>query len=114
MRLIDADALMASLGITAVNCQHCAWVCKPGWTCSRGGDFEDACCAIEDAPTVEPERKRGRFVETEFYRCADGNPVFLFYEWQCSECGCVFEDEKPTYNFCPNCGADMREEQNGE
>ena len=64
---------------------------------------------INALPSAQPERKRGRFVETEFYGCADGNPVFLFYEWQCSECGCVFEDEEPTYNFCPNCGADCRE-----
>lgn len=45
----------------------------------------------------------------EYDGYADGNPVYDM--WYCSECGCFFEDwdEKPTYNFCPNCGADMRE-----
>lgn len=45
----------------------------------------------------------------EYDGYADGNPVYDM--WYCSECGCCFEDwdEKPTYNFCPNCGADMRE-----
>ena len=33
-------------------------------------------------------------------------------EWRCSNCGIVFEDyaDEPPYNFCPNCGADMRGE----
>lgn len=43
----------------------------------------------------------------EYDGYADGNPVYDM--WYCSECGCFFEDwdEKPTYNFCPNCGARM-------
>ncbi len=38
------------------------------------------------------------------------NGELVYDVWKCSECGCVFEDEyeKPTYNYCPNCGADMR------
>ena len=29
--------------------------------------------------------------------------------WKCGCCDCVFEeiDWKPTYNYCPNCGAKM-------
>ena len=61
---------------------------------------------IADAPAIEPERK-GKWLGTAFDGYADGYPVY--FEWQCSECGCVFEDEEPTYNFCPRCGADMRE-----
>jgi len=43
----------------------------------------------------------------EYDGYADGNPVCDM--WYCSVCGCCFEDwdEKPTYNFCPNCGAKM-------
>lgn len=50
---------------------------------------------------------RGHYIG-EYDGYADGNPVYDM--WYCSECGCCFEDwdEKPTYNFCPNCGADMR------
>ena len=55
--------------------------------------------------SLEPERKKGKFVGTEYDGYADGNPVF--YEWVCSECGCVFEDDEPTYKFCPNCGCQM-------
>ena len=60
-----------------------------------------------EARNARSERKRGRFVGTEFDGYADGNPVF--YEWECSECRCVFEEDEPTYNYCPNCGAYMGE-----
>ena len=53
MRLIDADALMATLGITSMDCDKCAWHDREWSKCKRGGDFEDACCAIENAPTIE-------------------------------------------------------------
>lgn len=56
MRLIDADALMKTLGITDMDCGKCAWRDKEWNLCNRGSDFEDACCAIENAPTIE-ERK---------------------------------------------------------
>lgn len=36
-----------------------------------------------------------------------GEWIFNGYEWECSECRCVVEDEKPTWNFCPNCGTKM-------
>ena len=57
-RLIDADALMEALGITDMDCGKCKWGDR-GW-CTRGSEFEDACLAIEDAPTVDA-------VPTEFH-----------------------------------------------
>jgi rubrerythrin len=54
-------------------------------------------------PPAEP--KTGKFIGTEYDGYADGNPVY--YEWKCSECGCIFEDDEPTYRYCPNCGAKM-------
>ena len=30
---------------------------------------------------------------------------------QCTACGCIFDDHSTEYYFCPNCGADMRGEQ---
>lgn len=59
---------------------------------------------IREAPTIEPERKTGRWkMESDPYGFFEEIPV-------CSECGCTTEMRK-TYNFCPNCGADMRGEQ---
>lgn len=51
-RLIDADALAKQLGITNMDCYKCAWG-NHGF-CGRGGDFNDACQAIEDAVTIIP------------------------------------------------------------
>ena len=62
MRLIDADALMKTLGITDMDCEKCEWQSGYGAYCSRGGDFEDACSAIEDAPTIDA---------VEVVRCKD-------------------------------------------
>ena len=87
-KLIDADSLKADF--------------KPGrWY--RGEEIIDE---IEDATAIDAEPvRRGRYIGTEYDGYADGNPVF--YEWICSECECVFEDDKPTYKYCPNCGARM-------
>ncbi len=74
-----------------------------------GIDTAISCISVEvPAADVRPV-VRGHYVG-EYDGYADGSPVYDM--WYCSECGCCFEDwdEKPTYNFCPNCGADMREE----
>ena len=59
---------------------------------------------LESIPAAEP--KRGKWIE--------GNHANY---WKCSECGEVTMESvmgKPRHNFCPNCGADMRGEQNAE
>ena len=42
---------------------------------------------------------------------ADGEMVYDM--WSCSECGEYFDewDDRPTWNYCPNCGAKMKGEQ---
>jgi hypothetical protein len=92
-RLIDADALMQALGITNMECDKCAWFDWEWGNCKRGGDFEDACCAIENAPTIE-ERKKGKWTNDS----------------ACEFCGFQpwYERDIHTLNYCPNCGADMR------
>ena len=93
-RLIDADALYIEL--------------------VKMKDFGEltakkAIRVVEKAPTIDAEPvKHGKFIGTEYDGYADGNPVY--YEWKCSECGCIFEDDEPTYKYCPNCGARMDEE----
>lgn len=55
-------------------------------------------------PSAQPERKNRHWeMVPDPYGFFDEIPV-------CSECGCTTEMRK-TYKFCPNCGADMRSEQ---
>lgn len=53
-------------------------------------------------------------VKAEWYGEADGyaDGELVYDMWSCPVCGKRFEEweEKPDWNFCPNCGADMREE----
>lgn len=53
-------------------------------------------------------------VRAEWYGEADGyaDGELVYDMWSCPVCGKRFEEweEKPDWNFCPNCGADMREE----
>ena len=65
---------------------------------------------IEKLPPAQPERKTGTWIAVDYF--ADGKPAYR--EWECSACGCVVEDEKPTGNFCKMCGADMRGKQDDE
>ena len=56
-------------------------------------------CAIktlDDAPTIEPERKKGHWIVCD-----------ILQEVKCSECRMCFRHKA---KFCPNCKADMRGE----
>lgn len=56
-----------------------------------------------EQPTIEPERKKGE------WSIKNGELAI----WDvCSECGRMVFHKAPFYNFCPNCGADMRGEEN--
>lgn len=109
MRLIDADALMKTLGITDMDCEKCALRNKSYPVCNRGDGFADACSAIEDAPTID-ERKKGEWVEKHVYSDEEGG----IEEWQsckCSKCGrydtrpYMYYFQEPKY--CSWCGAKM-------
>lgn len=64
---------------------------------------------VEKQPTIEPEVRHGRWIPIEYDCYSDGSPVWDKYE--CSECGHEHSGEEDTLTaFCPDCGADMREE----
>lgn len=74
--------------------------------CYNGySDTYDKACIIgllEELPSAE--RKKGRWERVE-----DENGDFLC--WECSECGERYVMPHHRASYCPNCGADMRGEE---
>ena len=60
----------------------------------------DAIEKINGLPSAQPERPKGEWIhQSKFSRI------------ECDQCGKVFRNTFAPKNFCPNCGADMRGEQ---
>ena len=89
MRLIDADALMDDICGALNQMTNIGIVVDGEWLWEKLND------ALDNAPTIEPQRIKGRWINN----C------------RCSECGYSEKNysDAPN-NFCPVCGADMREE----
>ena len=66
--------------------------------------FNMAIEALEQLPSAQPERPKGEWVNDIAYYDEDGCPCVVT---RCNQCGEVSE----AFNFCPNCGADMRGEE---
>ena len=65
---------------------------------------EEALCSIENLPSVQSERKTGKWIAKQNdyeYEALDS--------WKCSECEHVVFEEKT--NYCPNCGIRMEREE---
>ena len=56
---------------------------------------------LRELPSAQPGRKRGKWID-------DGDP----FMWVCDVCGYRVKRYNNT-RYCPNCGADMRGEQDG-
>ena len=109
-RLIDADALKAEHGMKD-DCADCDRELRGK---SRSCEFDriytlmDFCGWLDDAPTIEPNRKKGKW-------------SFIGYQmFECTECGTFYTQSQfqqmrvmitdPDFpRFCPTCGADMRD-----
>lgn len=96
MRLIDADELKA--------CFDGYYIPENGYKPMFGFDFVNE--EIDDAPTVEAkEVVHGEWIKVDgdWKNSNTGEPLTVH---QCSNCRNYFIHAP--YNFCPNCGADMR------
>ena len=64
-------------------------------------DVVDAAVAIAQLPSVQPERKKSKWMKAYADIDVMGIRPFMRY---CSECK---EVTVQAYNYCPNCGAEM-------
>ena len=100
MRLINSDALIQDLArwLKQVDPTHPQEV-------NAIPPMEDIIVSIlmtiEEQPTIE--RKKGEWIRMPYHVT------------ECSECGFSLEDwiQGALYNYCPNCGADMRGREDG-
>lgn len=100
MRLIDADAFMDTINRNCYPVQHDMTSIEPGMT--RMGILQ----AIQEQPTIEPQRKRGWWIKKTIKKKIEN-------DYSCSECGRHVSvmrgyDVRMVYPFC-HCGADMTE-----
>ena len=113
MRLIDADALIdgyKQMGYDQT--EHPEESYMEGW-CNGFNAAVDHCTHhVIHAPTIE-ERKTGEWIDSGIHSRAFD--IFGVRTWasrmMCDQCGFVthaIEGRMEQYNFCPNCGADMR------
>ena len=72
---------------------------RSDWNCDYNVPVDHCFDAIYSVPSAQPERKKGKWTKD----CA------------CEICGFKpwYERDIHTLSFCPNCGADMREDQDG-
>lgn len=100
---INREAARPDAFCIGVSCLECPFLKSPLYGGCRIDDFIASLPAAEVRPVVRAHWIDHRTIEH------DG-------EWYCSNCGnevtiCMCgKDKTPSYPFCPNCGADMRGE----
>ena len=104
MRAIDVDAL-----IEFIENRY-----EITWKNDYEGGIKDACTdileKISKMPTIEPERKKGKWIKRDVPRQIHGISCSA-PNWQCSVCKKWWfhnGEGLKWYKFCPECGADMR------
>lgn len=104
-RCIDADELMELLTTAIRNMKGIAKFIGAGDDPEIQMEikaYTDIANGVKDMPTIEPERKTGKWILKE-------------HLYECDKCGCrisrfPFKGNIWNYYFCPNCGAKMEGE----
>ena len=72
--------------------------------------YQQALTAVSKLPSAQPERMEGEWIPSFNGRFTGGA-----YWFQCSKCERIVPDVRNGgWNFCPNCGSYMREDQDGK
>lgn len=102
--LIDRAAAIDAIKAASKEIQHWLWEAEgcEGY-CAMVADVETC---LDDLPSVQPERKTGKWIlDDEYIDCS----ACKREKWS----RVPYESLVKRFRFCPNCGADMRGEQDG-
>ena len=106
MRLIDADAMIRAVEKESTQDGSYGYM-----------DTKSIVDLINDAPTIEPERKKGRWIKMsdadgQYYCCSECGEE-LYRKWTFDREFDLFPKKESIEKtmYCPNCGADMGGEQ---
>lgn len=109
MRCIDADELMELLTTAIRNMKGMAKFIG----CEDDPEikmeikaYTDIANGVKDMPTIEPERKTGRWMPRDYNKRTGCVTTTVYYYPTCSVCG---YSGNYSMSFCPNCGAKMEE-----
>ena len=108
MRCIDADALRDRLQ----NLGYDDW--NQGVTTTWAEAFIECADMVDEQPTIEPQRKKGKWIFKErrepVYDISGVKTWGIAY--MCPECEFIHTviEDFGQYVYCPNCGAEMRED----
>lgn len=94
MRAIDGDRLKRKAQKVATEAWKMKLTAKVETTLNQFIDW------IDEQPTIEP-RKKGKWIDETFKPWG-----LVHHPYKCDQCG---EHSETDSDFCPNCGADMRE-----
>ena len=89
-RLIDADALIAHQFKNDIS-------------------YKAFVNLVKRQPTVEPERKTGKWIRTDKHYMGTDQEYYYYVE-HCSECGARKKIGWQEANYCPNCGVRIMQE----
>ena len=90
---IDREAVMSNEFCDGVCCQDCPFCIDAMWGGCKVASFIETIPAADVKPVV-----RGSWTRFDYF------PVG--HDYECSKCGYMNDMMS---NYCPNCGADMRE-----
>ena len=109
MRLIDADVLIEILTTAIRNMKGMAKFLNAEDDPEIKMEikaYTDILNGVKEQPTIEPERKKGKWVVDEKRFGDDG--------YHCDQCGAILEGDALVWRnnyYCYHCGADMRKER---
>ena len=82
-----------------------SWIATGDYSIGEVNIMRCVIAELEDLPTVEPERKKGKWIikkSPDEYHC----DIYI-----CDQCK---EEAEWTHSYCPHCGADMTERSGDE